>query len=290
MATGCTFADLHYNFRLGISTISKIVREVCQAMWFLRHQCIPPPTTEQWELIANKFLQRANFPHCIGAVDGKHIRINHPGNSMYFNYKGYSSVVVMAVADSDYRFVYVDIGSYGKDGDATIFQDSSLWKSLLKNELGIPEERCLPSTKGPKIPYFFLADEAFGLHKHILRPFAGHNLTVTKRIFNYRLCRARRYVECTFGILSNKWRIFHRAINLNPDFVTDIVKCCVVLHNFVIGRDGYNVEDILSVTGFQNIGRSECVRGGITANNVRTVLADYFLTPVGSVKWQLSKI
>jgi hypothetical protein len=29
----------------------------------------------------------------------------------------------MAVADSNYRFVYVDIGSYGKDCDSTILSD-----------------------------------------------------------------------------------------------------------------------------------------------------------------------
>jgi len=36
------------------------------------------------------------------------------------------SVVLMAVADTNYRFVYVDIGSYGKDCDSTIFERSTL--------------------------------------------------------------------------------------------------------------------------------------------------------------------
>ena len=191
---------------------------------------------------------------------------------------------------SQYRFIYVDVGSYGKDSDSTIFQECSLWKSLLNNELGLPEEKCLPGTKSPKVPYFFVADEAFGLHKHLLRPFAGHQLTVAKRIFNYRLSRARRYVECSFGIMSNKWRIFRKAINLDPDFAIDIVKSCVVLHNFVLERDGYNTEDTLSITGLQSITRSEYVSGGLSANNVRKIMMDYFLTPIGSIKWQFSKI
>nr|CAH7767050.1 unnamed protein product [Callosobruchus chinensis] len=55
-------------------------------------------------------------------------------------------------------------------------------------------------------------DEAFGISKNLMRAYPGSNLTVPKRIFNYRLCRARRYVECSFGILSNKWRIFHRPL------------------------------------------------------------------------------
>lgn len=251
---------------------------------------MPVPTTEAWKETANNFTQRANFPHCTGAVDGKHIRIVHPCNSMYYNYKGFSSIVLMAVADSQYRFIFVDVGSYGKDSDSTIFQNCSLWQALLNSTLGLPEEECLPGTTNPKIPYFFVADEAFGLHKNLLRPFSGHQLSVGKRVFNYRLSRARRYIECTFGILSNKWRIFHRALNLDPEFCTDIVKACVIMHNFVITRDGFNSEDALTVTGLERLPRTGSVRSGLSANNVRNKMADYFLTPVGSVPWQFSKI
>lgn len=67
----------------------------------------PSPTKEKWEQIAAQFETRANFLHCLGAVDGKHIRIVNLLDSMYFNYKG-SSIVLMVVADADYRFIYVE--------------------------------------------------------------------------------------------------------------------------------------------------------------------------------------
>jgi hypothetical protein len=50
---------------------------------------------------------------------------------------------------------------------------------------------------------------------------------------NYRLTRARRMVEYVLGILCNKWRIFHRAIDVCPDFCDVIVRTCCILHNFV---------------------------------------------------------
>ncbi|KAF0715920.1 protein ALP1-like [Aphis craccivora] len=138
LASGCSFVDLHYTFLLGVSTISKIVRGVCCAIWsVLRLECIPEPDKDKWKSIAQKFETRANFPNCIGAVDGKHVRIVHHLNSMHINYKEYSSLVLMAVADADYRFVYANIGSYGKDCDSNVFQKCQLWRSIVNGTMDI---------------------------------------------------------------------------------------------------------------------------------------------------------
>lgn len=112
----------------------------------MREDCIPAPTPEMWKSIASGFETAANFPHCIGAVDGKHIRLICPINSgsMYFNYKEYNSIVLMAVADSRYRFVYVDVGSYSKDCDSSIFKRSSLWQSTENKEQQLPVGKPLP--------------------------------------------------------------------------------------------------------------------------------------------------
>ena len=73
----------------------------------------------------------------------------------------------------------------------------------------------------------FVGDEAFSLSENRMRPYAGHKLYEKKK-FNYRLCRARRYVEYTFGILSNKWRILHTALNVTKECSKDTVKACVL--------------------------------------------------------------
>ncbi|XP_050535066.1 uncharacterized protein LOC126902086 [Daktulosphaira vitifoliae] len=291
LASGCTFTDLHLSYRLGISTISNIVKKVCISIWeVMLRECIPLPTKEKWELIAEEFEKRANFPHCLGAVDGEHIRIINPLGSMYHNYKGYSSVVLMAVADDNYRFIYVDIGSYGKDCDSSVFKRSSLWTSVINGNLEIPTETNVTGIENHMLQYYFLGDEAFALHKHLLRPFGGSQLSEKKRIFNYRLSRVRRFVECTFGILSNKWRIFHRPINLEPDFAVTIVKACVILHNFVRDRNGYQVEDTEVIIGLEEVQREHETRGGLPANNIRNVLSDYFASNAGALEWQMLKI
>ena len=62
-------------------------------------------------------------------------------------------------------------------------------------------------------------------------------------LYNYRLTRARRMVECAFGILCSKWRIFHRAIDVRPDFCDVIDKTGRILHNFVRQRDRFHFQD-----------------------------------------------
>lgn len=88
----------------------------------------------------------------------------------------------MAIADSNYWFVYVNIGSYGKDCDSAIFKRSEIWKSITMGRHQLPEPKYLPDTYSPNVPYFFVEEEAFALHKHLLRPFGGSNLLIEKKI------------------------------------------------------------------------------------------------------------
>lgn len=156
------------------------VQDVHCTIWcYMREECFPKLTQERLEQIALNFEQRANFPHCIGAVDGKHTRIINPLGSIYYNYKGFSSIILMAVADSHYRFIYVDIGSYGKDCDSTIFKRSSLWQAIEKNTINLPPATNLPGSKDV-LPYFLVGDETFALDKYLLRPYGGSNLTLKK--------------------------------------------------------------------------------------------------------------
>lgn len=288
---------MHYAYRLGISTITGIVRTVCQQFWLnLKEDYIGKPSHADWLSIAQHFQEMSHFPHCIGAVDGKHIRaqkFRHSG-SMNLNYKHYFSIVLMAIVDSDYKFVYVDIGAYGKDCDSSIFQETVFWKKMCNGTLNIPSPSILDAN-GVNLPFVLVGDEGFALTENLLRPFGGHNLTVTKRVFNYRLTRARRFVECTFGLMANKWRIFHRALNVSKEFAKDIVKAAVILHNVVRHRDGYRPSDMdiianVHPTGLQSIPHGPTVRGGRNANDIRNEFANYFVSPAGSLSWQMNKI
>ncbi|XP_069358039.1 uncharacterized protein [Maniola hyperantus] len=287
LATGCYFADLHYAYRLGKSTVIEIVQKTCYVIWNkLQNIVMREPTKAEWEEISKQFQKYTNFPNCIGAIDGKHIRIIKPNNSgsLFYNYKSYFSTVLLAVCDANYCFIAVDIGAYGKSNDSTIFKDSILYKKLVEKTLNIPDPRPISQTDTTPLPHVIVGDEAFSLSENIMRPYCGKSLTTKKRIFNYRLSRARRYIECCFGILVNKWRIFHRPLNVDIKFAENIIKACCVLHNYVRLRDGYRYDHTLYETSLINL-NTEAVRPNARSLNVRDRFANYIANE-DKLPWQ----
>jgi hypothetical protein len=197
-----------------------------------------PQTKEEWLRVAQQYDVKWNFPHCIGALDGKHIAIRPPPNSGsdFYNYKHGFSIVLMALVDADYRYIYVDIGTNGRISDGGVFEKCSLSKLLDGKQLQVPEDEPL-NGRQKNMPYVIVADEAFPLKSYIMKPFSGRTTDgIEKRTFNYRLSRARRVVENSFGILANRFRVFLSPTPLRPKKVELLVLTCCVLHNFIFAK------------------------------------------------------
>ena len=97
LASGSSYGDLMYSFRISTSAISKIIPEVCEAIYnALKDEYLKPPSTRnEWKHCADQFEMKWQFPHAVGAIDGKHVNIRAPPNSgsEYFNYKKHFSLV-----------------------------------------------------------------------------------------------------------------------------------------------------------------------------------------------------
>ncbi|XP_046845625.1 uncharacterized protein LOC124439443 [Xenia sp. Carnegie-2017] len=126
LATVDSHQTISFSYRLGHSTVNKIVPETCLAIWKalspIYVQC--PSTTNEWEDVAKEFWEKWNFPLCIGALDGKLVRCHCPANtgSLYFNFHGWFSVVFMAVCSAHYSYLLVNIGAIGSSSDGGIFE------------------------------------------------------------------------------------------------------------------------------------------------------------------------
>ena len=238
LATGETFKSLEYSFRISRTCISSIVVETCQAIFDILgpRYLNTPSSQEEWESVAQRFESRWNFPNGIGALDGKRILIQQPQNSgsRYYDYKGHSSIILMAVFGGDYECLWADVGANGRASDGGVWQRSDL-KSLLSSEanpLNLPDARPLPGRVMP-VPYVLTGDDAFALTDYLLKPYPQSKMTVEERIFNYRLSRMRRISENGFGILVSRWRIFCTPMLLEPGKVKHIVLAALTLHNLL---------------------------------------------------------
>ncbi|XP_054734545.1 putative nuclease HARBI1 [Anastrepha obliqua] len=121
---------------------------------------------------------------------------------MYYNYKKFFSIVLMAVCDAKYTST----------------------ANLMQNTLPLPPPARISMESPQPLPHLFVGDAAFPLRTNLR----------TKRIFNYRLSRARRVIENSFGILTARWRILRTTIEYDPKNCEKVVLACIVLHNFII--------------------------------------------------------
>lgn len=267
------------------------------------------PTTEaEWREVAMGFETKWQFPNCLGAIDGKHIYIQPPANSgsTYHNYKSRFSVVLMAVVDADYKFIYANVGVQGRVSDGGIFGQSDLRAAMDRHLLNVPPPEPLPGSNISS-PYAFVGDEAFPLRIDLMKPYPFRNLDHGQRIFNYRLSRARRTVENAFGILANRLRVFLSNIALEPEKVTTVTLAALCVHNFLRKKasDVYlpstfaDVEDANHnmVPGawrrdgeLPSVEASSARNATTVAKNQRDSLKAYFLSPAGSVSWQENMI
>jgi len=192
----------------------------------------------------------------------------------------------MAICDAHYRFTYIEAGALGSEGDMNAFSHSTLGKRLLLDELPFSEDKVI---NGHRTPYFIIGDDAFPLHKRIMKPYSGKDLHRKERIFNYRLSRARRCIEIAFGILSARWMAVLCALLSNPSKSQKVIAACCALHNFLMRKNPttYTLHEVPSNV---LVDLEACRRGRPQdfSKEVRSNLMEYLNGSAGysQVPWQ----
>ena len=186
---------------------------------------------------------------------------------------------------------------YDDDNDDQMVMMMMMMMMARQGNLNLPEH----TPEG--FPFVFVGDEAFALRADFLKPFNSRLLNDQRRIFNYRLSRARRVVENTFGILVARFGVLKSRICLSPEKIDDVVMACCVLHNFLIVKTSqqYTPQGSLDVedpethileTGLRPDGaniaaitRGHTRNASTEAKRVRDLYTHYFNND-GKVPWQ----
>ena len=235
-----------YQYRVSEVSVSRFVPEACEVIIesFMEEYMSLPDSKEKWLSVAKEFEEKWQFPNCVGAIDGKHVPLINPFNSgsTYFNYKSFFSIVLLALVDAEYRFLYVNVGCQGRISDGGVFKNSELYHLLVNGEINLPDSRQLPdlsslndsflveSNRESEVPCIVVADDAFPLTMYCMKPCSLQKLSDSKRIFGYRLSRARLTIENALGILSNRFRVLSSRMYLQPNNVTKITQTCCAFY------------------------------------------------------------
>ncbi|XP_046856153.1 protein ANTAGONIST OF LIKE HETEROCHROMATIN PROTEIN 1-like [Xenia sp. Carnegie-2017] len=174
LATGESYRSLSFQFRISRSAISYIVKNVCDA---INDHVQPdymkvPSKKREWLHIAKKFNEKWQYPHCLGAIDGKHVVVQQPPNSgsYFYNYKHTHSIVVLAVAGPDYECLYADIGTNGRVSDGGIWNKCGLALAIEDNKLSLPSPEYLAGCS-ECLPFVLVGDDAFALKLYFMKPY-----------------------------------------------------------------------------------------------------------------------
>ena len=79
---------------------------------------------------------------------------------VYYNYKGFFSVVLMAVCDAHYVFSLVNVGDFGSNNDSGVLENSAMGEAVACDQMGLPDQEHVDVCKIP-LPYFLVGDDIF---------------------------------------------------------------------------------------------------------------------------------
>ncbi|CAM9391742.1 unnamed protein product, partial [Pylaiella littoralis] len=168
---------------------------------------------------------------CVGAMGGLFVRTLRPNSRdtyepNYF-YSGHKKGFRMnfqartAICDAQYRIRAWTMNCPGSQNDRTTFKVSGFPKLL----------EALP--KG----YYIVGDAAYPGSDVVLVPHPGTKVSDSQDALNYHLSQCRIAIEQTFGILvSIKWGILWKPLELRLGNVAPLVESLVRLHNFCRDR------------------------------------------------------
>ena len=226
-----------FSYRVGHSTVCNIIKHTCTAIYnSLRLLYIRTPTSYfDWEKISSEFNQYWNFSHCIRSIDGKHVVIQAPNGAGSLYIITISILIVLFYWASATPNIVLHY-SISVITEGSVLRNSSFGGALESNQLSVPQPEHIQDCPKP-LSYVFLGNAAFLLRENILRPCPGKYLPEPKKIFTYRLSRARRVVENKFGIMASRFCIFRRTIIASPEKASLITQATCTLHNYLIISD-----------------------------------------------------
>jgi hypothetical protein len=157
------------------STVHGILRQVCQAISINFGHLIAWPTGRRLARVTTAFQGKQNMPNCIGAIDGTHVYITAPPNSIvaadHRNRNKSFSILLQGVVDTKCYFTSVNTGHPGSLHDNAHFKSSELYRKVDEGVMGGFHDDPLTWLVGLPFPPYIVADKGYPLLSWCMTPF-----------------------------------------------------------------------------------------------------------------------
>lgn len=141
-------------------------------------------------------------------------------------------MVLLALVDADYKFIWIDTGGEGHQSDGQLFGVSELIRCIEDNTITFLTAILCP-TMTETHPSSSWEMMLFPLRTFLMKPYGRSGLDNEMMVANYRISRGRRVVEYGFRTLANKFRCFMGTMEQGPGVVRLLVETGVLLHNLL---------------------------------------------------------
>lgn len=230
MASGSYQLDIGHNINSAISqsSVSRCIANVTKALnqpEILNQWIKCPSTLEEVKCVRDGFWQKYRFPGIIECIDCTHVAIVAPPTyhpefpeHIYVNRKGYHSINVQLICDSNMKIIHVNAKYAGST------HDSYIWNNC--NFLPVLKEL---HNRGHT--FYLLGDSGYALRPWLLTPVMNAEPNSPEDRYNRAQRQIRSLIERTNGLLKSRFRCLlkHRVLHYKPDVASRIINACVVL-------------------------------------------------------------
>lgn len=220
-ASGGDWKNIAEKFGVSSSTVSRCANLFADVISRDANNWISfPRDADTLNQYSHDFFTVANFPDCIGAVDGTLIRITKPVEEehIYVCRKGFHAINTLLICNAHLLILYCNAKYPGSTHDSFIYRSSNIWAAFDNNEI----------PRG-----LLLGDSGFRLEPRLMTPYlnaAGD----AQELFNRAHRRTRCVIERCNGVLKSRFRcldISGGTIRLKPNKAGKVILACCVLHN-----------------------------------------------------------
>ena len=237
---GASYADILHIFGVWYSHSHRILHEVCEHWlckdWVSKYilEAALDDANDMLQIskvFATKGRSQGILAGIIGALDGWLVKICKPklcegvrNPGTYFSRKGFFALNVQCIVDRNKKIIWRAINAKGSEHDSKAFKNTKLCKKL---EGTYRKDDCLLNQNEFGILFYLISDSAYALRPFLLTPYDNAASDSAEDVFNFIHSSSRIFVECAFGEIDARFRIFWKPLRFKLDRHKYIINACL---------------------------------------------------------------